>query len=110
MRVIVRFTEEARKPFQDVPSLRDLGYNIDAVGFIGLFAPKGLPAHIQKKLEEEFTQVLHDPSVTEAVDGMGETLFFRNNKDFGIYLKGVYEQARKEFKELGLGLYAKDKK
>jgi len=110
MRVIVRFTEEARKPFQDVPSLKDLGYNISAIGFVGLFGPKGLPAQIHKKLEEGLTRGARDPSTTEVIDSLGETFFFRNSEDLGNYLREVYEQSGKEFKELGLGLYAKDKK
>ena len=110
IRVIVRLADDAKGPYKDIPSLKDLGHNIDAPGFAGIFGPKGLPEDIVKKLEQEFGRALNDPSVVNTIEMMGATPFFRNSKDFGTYIKGVYEQTGKEFKELGLGVYSKEKK
>jgi len=110
VRVIARLTDETRGTYKDVPSLKDLGYDMNAITFLGFFGPKGLPEPVQKKVEEAFTRAVQDPSVKATIDAFGDTFVFRNSKDFGNYLKEAYEEARKEFKELGLGIYSKDKK
>jgi tripartite-type tricarboxylate transporter receptor subunit TctC len=90
--------------------LKELGYNIEAIEFLGIFGPKGLPEPVEKRLESEFSKALHDPSVIQLIDNVGSTAVYRNGKDFAEYIKKAYDQSKKEFQELGLGIYAKDKK
>jgi len=54
---------EKRSPLvPDVPTLRELGYRGDIVrSYMGLFAPKGTPPAIIKKLYEDVAIVLRDP-------------------------------------------------
>lgn len=114
MRVIAMLSD-TKGPFkgislEGIPTLKQLGYNLEAVAFTGIFAPKGLPQQIQEKLEEEFARAIHHPSIAEFCVNTGMTLQYKNSKDYGNYLKEVYERANKEIKELGLGIYAKEKK
>ena len=110
IRMVARFTGEARGSVKEIPSLKELGYDIEAPGFLAIFAPKGVPEYILTKLEEEFSKALRDPGVGDLIESTGSTLFVRGHKDFSTYLRNACEQAKKEFKELGLGIYAKEKK
>jgi tripartite-type tricarboxylate transporter receptor subunit TctC len=108
VRIIARLNGEPKKG--EIPTLRELGYDIEALTFAGISGPKGLPEHVQKKLEEVFTQAVHDPSVAEVIESFGDSLGFRNSKDYFKHCKEAYEQARNDLKELGLGIFSKDKK
>jgi tripartite-type tricarboxylate transporter receptor subunit TctC len=110
MRLLARFTEGPQKEFKEIPHVKELGYDVNAPGFVGYFAPKGLPKDIQTKLEEEFTRAVTNPAIMELIETAGETPSFRNSKDFAVFLRVEHERAGKLIKELGLGLFAKEKK
>jgi len=110
IKVIARLSAEAGGSVKGAPSLKELGYDIEATEFLGIFAPKGLPDQVQKRLEEEFSKALHDPGIADLIENVGSTITYKNSKDFQEYVKKAYEQSKKECQELGLGIYAKDKK
>jgi len=111
MRIIARLNgKEEDTKYGVIPTLKGLGYNVEALSFTGLVGPKGLPEHVKTKLEEDFTRALHDLSMREIIQSCGYTLMYRNSNDFDKYLKEVYERSRKDFIRLGLGIYAKEKK
>ena len=110
IKVIARLSPENRGSVKGSSSLKELGYDIEAVEFLGVFGPKGLPEPIQKRLEEEFSKALHDPGIADLIDNVGSSISYKNGKDFQEYVKKAYEQSRKECQELGLGIFAKDKK
>jgi len=111
LRMIVRLNGKPKEgPFKNVPTLKQLGYDIEGASFAGIGGPKGLSEPIRKKLEDEFTRALHNPSMLQLIGTDNYIVDYKNSNDFGKYLKEVYERANKEFKELELGIYAKDKK
>lgn len=109
-RIIARLNPEATGPISEIPSLQDLGYDIQTAGFLGIFGPRGLPGHIQKRLEEEFTRAVHDPSITKFLESSGQILVSRSGNVFGNFLRESSERYRNLIKEYGLGIYAKEKK
>jgi tripartite-type tricarboxylate transporter receptor subunit TctC len=115
VRMIVLLTEVSKREFKglnlpDIPYVKEYGYDVDAPGFVGIFGPKGLPMHIHRKLEEEFTQALHNPSIIELMYDVGSVPTFRNSNDLSKFLKEAHERAREMIRELGLGIYSKEKK
>jgi tripartite-type tricarboxylate transporter receptor subunit TctC len=110
LRLIARLTEEPIKEYKDIPHVKEFGYDVNAPGFVGIFGPNGLPRHIHMKLEGEFTRAVLNPSAIEYIDNFGEVATFRNSKDFGNFIKEEHDRAGKMIKELGLGIYAKEKK
>jgi tripartite-type tricarboxylate transporter receptor subunit TctC len=111
MRLLLRLTEgSGTREFKDIPKVKDFGYDVNAAGFMGYFGPKGLPKHIHTKLEEEFARAVANPSVIEIIEKIGETPMFRNSSDYASYIGREHESARKVIKELGLGMFAKEKK
>jgi len=110
LRLIAQTTRMRNKEFPEVPTLIELGYDIETAVFWGIIGPKDLPKQIQKKLEEAFTKAAHDPSIPQVMYNCDFTFFYRNADDFGKYIKEAYEASEKVFRELGLGRFAKEKK
>jgi tripartite-type tricarboxylate transporter receptor subunit TctC len=110
LRLLAQTTSERNKEFPDVPTLKELAYNIETRVFYGLVAPKGLPEQIREKLEKAFTKAIEDPSFAQIVHNASFNLVYKDGRDFGNYIKQVYEVSAKEFKELGIGKYSKEKK
>ena len=110
LRLLAQTGGERNKEFPDVPTLKELGYDVESRVFYGIIAPKGLPEPIRARLEKAFTSAVQDPSLLPIVHNASYTLMYRNGKDFGRYVKESFDISQKEFKEMGLGKYAKEKK
>ncbi len=93
-------TSTIRNPqLPDVPTLKELGFNVDLPSWFGLFAPKGTPAPIVNRMAEETKKVLADPSVRAQLelsamypDYEGPEEFAKNVKQDAAALKEVVEK------------------
>src|ERR1700754_130146 len=55
----------------DVPTMKEAGADVEAVLWSGLFAPKGTPPAIVKKLEAELMRITKLPGVAEKLKPLG---------------------------------------
>jgi len=110
LRMIARLNGEATGAIKAVPSLKELGYDIEIVTGMGVFGPKGLPENVMAKLEEEFTKAVRDPSFIEVVERIGNNAIYRSGTDYLVFLRQANERSTREIKELGLGIWAPGKK
>lgn len=61
--------------FPDVPTLEEAGYpGIEAVTWVGLFAPAGTPREIIERLNKEIDRILHAPDIASKLDAQGITV------------------------------------
>lgn len=64
-RALVALSPNRIGTLPDVPTTREAGYNFDVSIWSGLFAPKGTPADVQKRLSEALREALSDPGVRD---------------------------------------------
>ena len=58
--------------FPDVPTMAEAGYpGIEAVTWVGLFAPAGTPREIVALLNKEIDRIIHEPDVAAKLDKQG---------------------------------------
>jgi tripartite-type tricarboxylate transporter receptor subunit TctC len=58
--------------FPDVPTLREAGYpELEAVTWVGMFAPAGTPRDIIDRLNKEIDRIIHDPDIAAKLDAQG---------------------------------------
>jgi tripartite-type tricarboxylate transporter receptor subunit TctC len=57
--------------FPDVPTMKEAGADIDAILWSGMFAPKGTPPEIARKLEREFAGIAKLPDVVARLKLLG---------------------------------------
>jgi tripartite-type tricarboxylate transporter receptor subunit TctC len=58
--------------FPDIPTLNESGYpGLEAVTWVGVFAPAGTPPAIVARLNAEIDRVIHDPVVAANLDKQG---------------------------------------
>jgi tripartite-type tricarboxylate transporter receptor subunit TctC len=49
--------------FPNIPTFKEQGIDVEYVGWVGIFAPKGTPASILRKIEAEAIQAMKNPDV-----------------------------------------------
>ena len=72
-----------RQPFfPDVPTLKELGYDVEYYLWIGLFAPKATPPAVMKVLREAVKQSLDDPALRSAMEKVQSPIAYLDADEF----------------------------
>ncbi len=88
--------------FPNIPTLKDLGYDMEVSFDIGLSAPKGVPPQILQKLEDAFAKAAKEPKFQNFIKDNEMHYTYINGKEYSQYLKRNYEIRAPIIKELGL--------
>ena len=86
----------------EVPTFKELGYDLDLSVTRGLFAPKGTAKEKLDVLEEAFRKAAEDPEFVAAIEKLGAQVRFLGQKDYAAYLKKLDETIAKLAKKLEL--------
>lgn len=65
----------------DLPTFEELGYDVMATSWYGLFAPKGTPQEYIDRLNEAMTQALNDPEVVAAMEATGTEVWLSDSPE-----------------------------
>jgi len=104
MRLLAVFGDKRMKEFPDVPTLKELGYDITAGAFLGLGGPKGIPESIVAKIDHAVAKAIKDPKFVELMDKMLFPIQYRGSKDFAQYIKEEYKNQGEIIRAAGLGI------
>jgi tripartite-type tricarboxylate transporter receptor subunit TctC len=69
----------------NVPTFKELGYDIEFYIWSGLFAPKATPAPVMTKLRESVAQVVKDPEFIATMDKLGTPISYLDAPEFQKY-------------------------
>jgi tripartite-type tricarboxylate transporter receptor subunit TctC len=84
---------ERHPEIPDVPTFRELGYEIDTMLSFGIFAPKGTPEEALGFLEKGFKEVTKNKTVTRLIKRMGDRISWQNRADFTALLQKTEKAA-----------------
>jgi tripartite-type tricarboxylate transporter receptor subunit TctC len=90
LRTLATFADARQPEIPDTPTLKELGYPVVNFAFGGLFAPKGLPPDIAKKLEAACEKVVADERYQKAVRQQSQEPVFRDSAEFAKLLAADY--------------------
>jgi tripartite-type tricarboxylate transporter receptor subunit TctC len=79
------FSPKRAASMPDVPTLKELGYDIEFSLWVGLFAPKGTPDAVVKKLRADAKQAVASPTFAKAVDNLGDVVAYLDQADFAKF-------------------------
>ena len=86
----------------DLPTMKELGYPLEASYWFGLVAPAGTPPAIVAKLEKALADTLAMPDVRKRLTEMGAIVEPLNGKQFGDYIKAELTKWEKIVKQAGI--------
>jgi len=89
-RPLATFAEARQGEIPDTPTVKELGYPVVSAAFGGLFAPKGLPADIAKKVDSACAKIVADERFQKAVRQASQEPVYRNGADFARILAADY--------------------
>lgn len=68
--------------FPDVPTLKEVGYDVEYYLWAGLFAPRNVPAHVVKTLREATRRAVQDPEFKNAMAKIETPIAYQDAEEF----------------------------
>ena len=84
-RALACFSTKRAASLPDVPTLKELGYDVEFSLWVGLFAPKGTPAAVVTKLREETKKAVATEQFGKAIQNIGDVVAYLDQPDFAKF-------------------------
>jgi len=82
LRPLANFGAKRSKFVPDVPTLKELGYDVEYYLWVGIFAPKGVPQPIVNTLRSVIKTAAHGEAFTTILANAGQELAYLDGPDF----------------------------
>ena len=102
MRLLVSFGEQRSKRWPQVPTAKELGYNVVGNSPYGLVGPKGMDPAVMKALHDAFKKAMDDPKHVELLAQLNQDAWYRSGDDYARWAREVYVKDKRLIERLGL--------
>jgi tripartite-type tricarboxylate transporter receptor subunit TctC len=82
LRPLAIFSATRSKLLPDVPTLKELGYDVEYYLWVGIFAPKGIPPAIETTLRSAMRKAVESDPFKAALANAGQELDYLDGPDF----------------------------
>ena len=84
-RALATFSANRLASLPEVPSLKELGYDVEFSLWVGLFAPKATPEVIISKLREDAKAAAATEQFAKAIENIGDVLAYQDQPEFAKF-------------------------
>lgn len=102
MRLLVTFGEQRTKRWPQVPTAKELGYNVVSTSPYGLAGPKGMDPAVVKALHDAYKKAMDDPRHIELLEQLNQAMWYRNGAEYRQWAVETYAKDKALIERLGL--------
>lgn len=102
MRLLAVTGSARMKNHANVPTVKELGIDVPYVQWVGIVAPKGVPADRLARLREGFAQMVKDPAFLDAAEKIGIDVAYATGEEFEKQVRHENQLIGGLVKDLGL--------
>jgi len=102
MRLLVTFGEKRTKRWPNVPTAKELRYDVVGNSPYGLVGPKAMEPAVVKTLHDAFKKAIDDPKHQELLDSLNQDLWYKSGEEYAAWAKATYASERVLIERLGL--------
>jgi tripartite-type tricarboxylate transporter receptor subunit TctC len=85
LRALASFGGKRSKVLPDVPTFKELGYDVEYYLWVGLFAPKGTPAPVIATLSDAIDKAADSTQFRTLIGNLGQEYAYLNAKEFAAF-------------------------
>jgi tripartite-type tricarboxylate transporter receptor subunit TctC len=85
LRALACFSPKRAAALPDVPTLKELGYNVEFSIWVGLFAPKGTPTPVIAKLRAETKKAAESEQFKTTIANIGDVVAYLDQPEFAKF-------------------------
>ncbi|MBV9556720.1 MAG: tripartite tricarboxylate transporter substrate binding protein [Pseudolabrys sp.] len=101
LRALASFGAARSKALPDVPTMKELGYDLEYYLWVGLFAPKGTPIPVVATLGSAVDKAAKAPQFASAIAALGLDVGYLNAADFAKFWDADARRADEAVKAIG---------
>ena len=102
MRLLVTFGDKRTKRWPNVPTAKELGYNVVGNSPYGLVGPKGMDPAVVKVLHDAFKKAMDDPKHLELLDQLNQDAWYRTGDEYAAWARETFAKDKLLIERLGL--------
>jgi len=102
MRPLAVFTAQRVPEFPQVPTMRELGYDLVYQTWGGIFAPASTPPEIVARLDQACAKSLASPTTLDGLKRLRVTVRYMDSAEFTRFVRAEFERYGRLFKALDL--------
>jgi tripartite-type tricarboxylate transporter receptor subunit TctC len=102
MRLLVTFGERRTKRWPNVPTAKELGYDVVGNSPYGLAGPKGMEPAVVKALHDAFKKAIDEPKHAELMDQLNQDVWYRSGDEYRQWALAQHTKDRALIERLGL--------
>ena len=101
LRALACFSAKRADSAPDVPTLKELGYDVEFSIWVGLFAPKGTPDDVIQKLRDETRKAVANEQFKKAIGNIGDVVAYLDQPDFAKFWDADAARVEAAVKSIG---------
>jgi tripartite-type tricarboxylate transporter receptor subunit TctC len=102
LRLLVTWGDKRTKSWPNVPTLKELGYDVVSNSPAGLIGPKGMDPKVVKILHDAFKKGMDDPAFLQILDKYNMEPFYMNTEDYVKFIQQLAKEEKENVERLGL--------
>lgn len=95
------FGARRSKALPDVPTMKELGYDVEYYLWVGLFAPKGTPDPVVTHLRKVLDQAAHTDQFKTAMTNLGQELEYMDQPEFRKFWDADIKRIEAAIRDIG---------
>ena len=100
-RALASFGGERSKALPGVPTLKELGFNVEYYLWVGMFAPKGTPEPVVAKLRTVIGEAAHTEQFKAALVNLGQELAYLDQPEFAKFWDADAKRIEDAIRQIG---------
>lgn len=101
LRPLASFSAKRPASASDVPTLKELGYDVEFSLWVGLFAPRGTPEAVVSRLRAETRKAVAAEQFKSAIDKIGDQVAYLDAPDFARFWDADATRVEAAVKSIG---------
>lgn len=101
LRALASFGAKRAASAPDVPTLKELGYDVEFSLWVGLFAPKGTPAAVVNRLRAETKKAVANDQFKSAIKNIGDEVAYLDQPQFAKFWAADAKRVEAAVKSIG---------
>ncbi|MGB7259407.1 MAG: tripartite tricarboxylate transporter substrate binding protein [Pseudolabrys sp.] len=102
LRFLANMADKRTQGLENVPTLKELGYDVEYSVNRGLMVPHGTPADVVAKLNDACAKAVKEPEYAKAMALQGTDVRYMDPKGYAAYLKKTDGETKEIARDLGL--------
>ncbi|CAG2136564.1 hypothetical protein LMG31506_01685 [Cupriavidus yeoncheonensis] len=90
--------------FKDVPTLKELGYDITASSLVGIVGPKGMDPAVVRRLHDAFRAATKDPAYIQSLEAIDLESVYLSHEAYTRFAAEQYEREKRTVQQLNIRL------